>query len=112
MGPGAGHEADTVLSPIQKAEIRALARQVLWLEQWDALPWEDAWRGVYPARPNDAEIAREARRLEQTLARIAARGDPGQEFADTQSHRRMILLASARTFDVYRFRADPESPRG
>ena len=85
----------------QKSEIRHLAEEILVSRKWDALPWSDAWAGVYPVCPSNEEIEREAQALEIKATRIISGGPIQQEYGDLAEHIRMISLESARSFNIY-----------
>jgi len=81
--------------------MRRLAEFIVEQRNWDLLPWVDAWSGAYPLKPTDEEIEIEFHQLSQKAVRIMSGGSLACEYDDIDDHARMILLESAKTFQLY-----------
>jgi hypothetical protein len=90
-----------MFNEIQRSEIRCLAKEIVASENWNDLPWNDAWNGAYPIRPSNEEIEHEARELEIKAGRIISEGSLIHEYGDVKEHIRMISLESAKSFNIY-----------
>lgn len=90
-----------MLTQAQKEELRRFAEFIVEQRNWDLLPWADAWSGAYPLKPTDEEIEIEFHQLSQKAVRIMSGGSLACEYEDIDDHARMILLESARTFQLY-----------
>jgi hypothetical protein len=57
--------------------------------------------GAYPLKPTAEEIEIEFDQLSQKAVRIMSGGSLSCEYDDIDDHARMILLESAKTFQLY-----------
>jgi hypothetical protein len=90
-----------MLTQAQKGELRRFAEFIVEQRNWNLLPWADALSGAYPLRPTAEEIEIEFDRLYQKAVHIMSGGSLVCEYDDIDDHARMILLESAKTFQLY-----------
>tara|TARA_R110001592_G_scaffold112965_3_gene311600 strand:+ start:3795 stop:4076 length:282 start_codon:yes stop_codon:yes gene_type:complete len=85
----------------QKEELRRFAEFIVEQRNWDLLPWADALSGAYPLKPTAEEIEIEFDQLSQKAVRIMSGGSLACEYDEIDDHARMLLLESAKTFQLY-----------
>jgi hypothetical protein len=90
-----------MLTQAQKEELRRFAEFIVEQRNWNLLPWADALSGAYPLKPTAAEIEIEFDQLSQKAVRIMSGGSLACEYDNIDDHARMILLESAKTFQLY-----------
>jgi hypothetical protein len=90
-----------MLTRIQLDELRQIAEAILVGQSWDDLPWDDAWRGVYPRQPEVSDIEKEVLILKEKVYRIWSTGSIETEYEDLLEHTRMIYLERAKSINLF-----------
>lgn len=93
-------ETRTLFTQAQLDELSQIAEDILIDNAWDALPWDDAWRGIYPEKPQAADIEKEREILKEKVLRIWSTGSIENENESLREHITMLRLEDAKTFNL------------
>lgn len=89
------------LNEDQLAELRLVAESLLTAAAWDSLPWDEAWNGKYPKKPNEQEINKEIAYLVKKVTRILTYGISELDYDNIKEHLRTIHLEFCKTINFY-----------